>query len=168
MSVTLMTAIVPSPSVIGASGFAPSGRTISQPVGGGNFTAATEQICARAGVSDCWGRLAGLWGMCCIPAQSNGEGFVKLVLFQSAPNSEGAPGVMTERGIVDISGAAKKGHTLQLTMQGIIDDFDRLRPALEKLAAEGQAIPADKVQLKAPLPRPGKILCCIANYWEHA
>jgi 2-keto-4-pentenoate hydratase/2-oxohepta-3-ene-1,7-dioic acid hydratase in catechol pathway len=24
------------------------------------------------------------------------------------------------------------------------------------------------VRLKAPLPRPGKILCCIANYWEHA
>jgi 2-keto-4-pentenoate hydratase/2-oxohepta-3-ene-1,7-dioic acid hydratase in catechol pathway len=22
--------------------------------------------------------------------------------------------------------------------------------------------------LRAPLPRPGKILCCIANYWEHA
>ena len=24
------------------------------------------------------------------------------------------------------------------------------------------------MQLKPPLPRPGKILCCIANYWEHA
>ena len=92
-------------------------------------------------------RLAGLWGMCCIPAQSKGEGFVKLVLFQSAPNGESAPGVMTERGIVDISGAVKKGHTPQLTMQGIIDDFDRLRPALEKLAGDGKAIPADRVQL---------------------
>ncbi len=53
-------------------------------------------------------------------------------------------------------------------MQGIIDGFDGLKPALEKLAAEGKAIPADQVQLKPPLPRPGKILCCIANYWEHA
>ena len=25
-----------------------------------------------------------------------------------------------------------------------------------------------QVQLKPPLPRPGKILACIANYWEHA
>jgi 2-keto-4-pentenoate hydratase/2-oxohepta-3-ene-1,7-dioic acid hydratase in catechol pathway len=25
-----------------------------------------------------------------------------------------------------------------------------------------------QARLKAPLPRPGKILCCIANYWEHA
>ena len=93
---------------------------------------------------------------------------MKLVLFQSAANGEVAPGLMTDRGVVDISGAVKKGHTPQLTMQGIIDDFDGLKPALEKLAAEGKAVPAGQVQLKPPLPRPGKILCCIANYWEHA
>jgi 2-keto-4-pentenoate hydratase/2-oxohepta-3-ene-1,7-dioic acid hydratase in catechol pathway len=97
-----------------------------------------------------------------------GGKFVKLVLFQSGANAEVLPGLLTGRGVVDISGAVKKGHTPQLTMQGIIDGFDGLKPALEKLAAEGQAVPADKVQLKAPLPRPGKILCCIANYWEHA
>ena len=93
---------------------------------------------------------------------------MKLVLFQSAANGEILPGLMTDRGVVDISGAVKKGHTPQLTMQGIIDGFDRLKPALEKLAAEGKAVPAAQVRLKAPLPRPGKILCCIANYWEHA
>ena len=65
------------------------------------------------------------------------------------------PGLMTDRGIVDISGAVKKGFTPQLTMQGIIDDFDRLRPALAKLAAEGKATPLGQVQLKPPLPRPG-------------
>jgi 2-keto-4-pentenoate hydratase/2-oxohepta-3-ene-1,7-dioic acid hydratase in catechol pathway len=53
-------------------------------------------------------------------------------------------------------------------MQALIDDFDRLRPALERLAAEGEALSLDNVRLSAPLPRPGKILCCIANYWEHA
>ncbi len=51
---------------------------------------------------------------------------MKLVLFQTAGNAEVAPGLMTDRGIVDISGAVKKGTTPQLTMQGIIDDFDRL------------------------------------------
>jgi 2-keto-4-pentenoate hydratase/2-oxohepta-3-ene-1,7-dioic acid hydratase in catechol pathway len=107
--------------------------------------------------------------MCCIPAKAGvGEGFVKLVLYQSVPNGEVLPGLMTDRGVVDVSGAVKKGHTPQLTMQGIIDDFDRLRPALEKLAAEGKAAPPAQVRLKAPLPRPGKILACIANYWEHA
>ena len=53
-------------------------------------------------------------------------------------------------------------------MQGIIDDFERLRPALEKLAKDGDAVPLDRVRLRPPLPRPGKILACIANYWEHA
>src|SRR5665213_3696171 len=53
-------------------------------------------------------------------------------------------------------------------MQGIIDDFDRLRPVFEGLAIEGEATPPQAVRLRPPLPRPGKILCCIANYWEHA
>jgi 2-keto-4-pentenoate hydratase/2-oxohepta-3-ene-1,7-dioic acid hydratase in catechol pathway len=53
-------------------------------------------------------------------------------------------------------------------MQTLIDAFDRLRPALEREAAQGEALPLGSVRLRPPLPRPGKILCCIANYWEHA
>ncbi|HEY1797387.1 MAG TPA: fumarylacetoacetate hydrolase family protein [Stellaceae bacterium] len=91
---------------------------------------------------------------------------MKLVMFDKG--GEPVPGVWTERGIVDVSGAVPKGYTPTLTMQGLIDGFDRLRPALEKLAAEAPAVPVDSVRLRPPLPRPGKILCCIANYWEHA
>jgi 2-keto-4-pentenoate hydratase/2-oxohepta-3-ene-1,7-dioic acid hydratase in catechol pathway len=93
---------------------------------------------------------------------------VKLVLFQSGATDAVRSGLVTGRGVVDISGAVTAGHTPQLTMQGIIDDFDRLRPSLEQFAASGAARPMAEVRLKAPLPRPGKILCCIANYWEHA
>src|ERR1051325_4553326 len=93
---------------------------------------------------------------------------MRLVLFETAGAAEPTPGVLTGRGVVDISAAVQKGYTPQLTMQGIIDGFDRLRPTLEKLAADGDARPLDQVRLRAPLPRPGKILCCIANYWEHA
>jgi len=93
---------------------------------------------------------------------------MKLVLFQNAASGDMLPGLMTERGVVGIAGAVDISYTPQLTMQGIIDDFDRLRPALEKLAAEGPALPLEQVRLKPPLPRPGKILACIANYWEHA
>jgi len=92
---------------------------------------------------------------------------LKLVLYQS-PNGDVLPGVLTDRGVVDISAAVAKSYTPQLTMQGIIDGFDNLRPALEKLAKDGNAVALDKVRLRAPLPRPGKILACIANYWEHA
>jgi 2-keto-4-pentenoate hydratase/2-oxohepta-3-ene-1,7-dioic acid hydratase in catechol pathway len=97
-----------------------------------------------------------------------GGAFVKLVLFQTAPGAKILPGALTGRGIVNISAAVKKSYTPQLTMQGIVDDFSRLRPALEKLASQGAALPLERVRLRPPLPRPGKILACIANYWEHA
>ena len=93
---------------------------------------------------------------------------MKLVLFQTTAKGAILPGLLTDRGVVDISKAVKKATTPQLTMQGIIDDFGRLRKPLEKLAETGRAIPLGKVRLKPPLPRPGKILACIANYWEHA
>jgi 2-keto-4-pentenoate hydratase/2-oxohepta-3-ene-1,7-dioic acid hydratase in catechol pathway len=92
---------------------------------------------------------------------------VKLVLFQTASDSEIRPGILTDRGVVDILGAVTAGYTPQHTMQGIIDEFDRLRPSLQELAGASAALPLDKVRLKPPLPRPGKILACIANYWEH-
>ena len=93
---------------------------------------------------------------------------MKLVLFQPATGADIVPGILTDRGVVDISAAVKKSYTPQLTMQGVIDDFDSLRPALERLARDADALPLDKVRLRPPLPRPGKILACIANYWEHA
>ena len=93
---------------------------------------------------------------------------MKLVLFQPATGADIVPGILTDRGVVDISAAVKKSYTPQLTMQGVIDDFDALRPALERLARDADALPLDKVRLRPPLPRPGKILACIANYWEHA
>ena len=93
---------------------------------------------------------------------------MKLVLFQTSPIAEILPGVLTDRGVVDVSAAVKKSYTAQLTMQGIIDDFDRLRPTFEKMARDDNATPLAQVRLRPPLPRPGKILACIANYWEHA
>jgi len=93
---------------------------------------------------------------------------MKLVLFQASARVEQLPGLLTDRGVVDISGVVEKGHTPQLTMEGLIDSFSRLRPALDLRASEAEALPLDSLRLRAPLPRPGKILCCIANYWEHA
>ena len=91
---------------------------------------------------------------------------MRLVLF--ARDDAVLPGALTGRGVVDLSPAVTPGYTPQLTMTGIIDGFDRLRPELERLAESGTAIPLDAVRLLPPLPRPGKILACIANYWEHA
>jgi 2-keto-4-pentenoate hydratase/2-oxohepta-3-ene-1,7-dioic acid hydratase in catechol pathway len=93
---------------------------------------------------------------------------MKLVLFETVGSPGPKPGILTERGVVDISAAVPRGYTPQLTMQGIIDGFEHMRPDLEHIAAWSVALPLDTLRLRAPLPRPGKILCCIANYWEHA
>jgi 2-keto-4-pentenoate hydratase/2-oxohepta-3-ene-1,7-dioic acid hydratase in catechol pathway len=92
---------------------------------------------------------------------------MKLVLFQMAGGRDVLPGVLTERGVVSVADAVPSGHTPQATMAGIIDNFETLRGALERRAREGGAMPLSEIQLRPPLPRPGKILACIANYWEH-
>jgi 2-keto-4-pentenoate hydratase/2-oxohepta-3-ene-1,7-dioic acid hydratase in catechol pathway len=92
---------------------------------------------------------------------------MKLVLFEAAGRPEVVPGVLTERGVVGIADAVLARPTPQATMVGIIDEFERLRPSLERLAHDGRALPLIDVRLRPPLPRPGKILACIANYWEH-
>ena len=93
---------------------------------------------------------------------------MKLVMFEAGQGAEATPGLLTERGVVDISAIVRTGHTSQLTMEGIIDDFDALRSSLDDLASDGPALAEDSVRLLPPLPRPGKILACIGNYWEHA
>src|SRR5262245_34042294 len=96
---------------------------------------------------------------------------MKLVLYQATgtdSRSDVLPGLLTDRGVVGVADLVRSGETPQRTIEGIIDDFDTLHPALEKRAANGTALPIDLVRLRAPLPRPGKIMCCIANYWEHA
>jgi 2-keto-4-pentenoate hydratase/2-oxohepta-3-ene-1,7-dioic acid hydratase in catechol pathway len=93
---------------------------------------------------------------------------VRLVLFQAGAAGEIQPGLLTDRGVVSIAQAVKKHATPQQTMVGIIDDFEALRPKLAPLARDGAAVPLASVRLRPPLPRPGKILACIANYWEHA
>jgi 2-keto-4-pentenoate hydratase/2-oxohepta-3-ene-1,7-dioic acid hydratase in catechol pathway len=95
---------------------------------------------------------------------------MRLVLFQG-PNTGNLvlPGVLADAGVFDVSGATAmlKQGTPQELMGGIIDSFDEIRPELEQITAAAEPIPLDQVRLRPPLPRPGKILCCIGNYWEH-
>ena len=95
-------------------------------------------------------------------------GWVKLVLFSGAAGVEMRPGLWTDRGIIDISAHVPQAHSAQARMEALITGFEGLRPVLEKLEAEGEAIGHEQVRLGPPLPRPGKIVNCIGNYWEHA
>ena len=92
---------------------------------------------------------------------------MKLVLFV-AEGAAAKPGILTEVGVVDASSVVPSSYTPQMTMNGLIDSYDALKPALRALEESGDAIPLDTVKLLSPLPRPGKIINCLANYWEHA
>ena len=81
---------------------------------------------------------------------------MRLALFQKAGSAEVLPGLITQGGVVSVADLVSRGPTPQLTMTGIIDDFERLRPGLERRARDGDATPLADVRLRAPLPRPGR------------
>lgn len=94
---------------------------------------------------------------------------MKLVLLEVGGTGQAiVPGVMTDRGIVDVSSVVASRGAPQQTMVSIIDDFGTLRPRLEEVARQAEPLPPEALRLRPPLPRPSKIMCCIANYWEHA
>ncbi len=76
------------------------------------------------------------------------------------------PGVVRGDEVVDLTPAI--GEIARLPwderIPALIEDFAKLRPAIEKLAAEGRGAPLASVKLRAPNPRPGKIICSAANY----
>ncbi len=94
---------------------------------------------------------------------------MKLVLYQDSSGVSSVPGLLKDDTVIDIGAAVGhlQGHSPQQLMAGIINGFDALRPELERLVDSGPAVPVATVRLRAPLPRPSKILCCIGNYWEH-
>jgi 2-keto-4-pentenoate hydratase/2-oxohepta-3-ene-1,7-dioic acid hydratase in catechol pathway len=78
------------------------------------------------------------------------------------------PGLLRGDRIVDISGVAAgipRRSSLEL-MPRIIERFDELRDAIEREAAQTEGVPAASVRLRAPVPRPPKVLLCFGNYRE--
>jgi 2-keto-4-pentenoate hydratase/2-oxohepta-3-ene-1,7-dioic acid hydratase in catechol pathway len=78
------------------------------------------------------------------------------------------PCLVKEDGVVDISREVRglQGGSPQLTLENIIVNFQLLRPRLERLAERGKTIPLSQVRLRAPVPRPGKVLCGRGNFME--
>ena len=77
-------------------------------------------------------------------------------------------GVITEDGVIDISDALSgiSYHTPQELIRMVIEDFDNLRPAIADAAENGTVTALERVSLKAPLPRPGQLVCLAGNYIE--
>ncbi|MBV8083510.1 MAG: fumarylacetoacetate hydrolase family protein, partial [Chloroflexi bacterium] len=93
---------------------------------------------------------------------------MKLVLFEPQSGGDVLPGALTDAGVVSLSAVAPRRDTPQETMEAIIDGFEELQPRFEAAIAAGPALSLAAVRLRAPLPRPSKVINCIANYWEHA
>ncbi len=54
----------------------------------------------------------------------------------------------------------------QLSLEALITHFDQVRGQIEQLDREGKVLPVAEVRLRAPLPRPGKVLCGQGNFME--
>jgi 2-keto-4-pentenoate hydratase/2-oxohepta-3-ene-1,7-dioic acid hydratase in catechol pathway len=87
---------------------------------------------------------------------------VKLVLYD-----EYKPGLLRGNSVVDVSGVVPAGRDGQETITNIINDWNALKPRLERQLAEGREIPLSSVRLRAPVPKPGKVMCMAANYREN-
>lgn len=85
---------------------------------------------------------------------------MKLVLFDDF-----RPGVLRDDGVVDCSSLVPdaKGMT---AMNTVIEQWATVRPEFERLAANGGAIAIDQSRLRAPIAKPGKIMCMAANFRE--
>ena len=71
-------------------------------------------------------------------------------------------GLVTDAGLIDLARAAPG---LPTTMIDLIEAWDTARAAVA--AATGSVLPLDSVRLKAPVPKPGKILAIGLNYADH-
>ena len=88
---------------------------------------------------------------------------MKLVLFDDY-----RPGVLQDGRVVDVSPAIEElaVSSYRKLMPTIIEQFDRLRPAFERIAASDSGRPLGEVRLRAPNPAPPKLLACFGNYTE--
>ena len=51
-------------------------------------------------------------------------------------------------------------------MVGLVADFDKARPSIERAAASGKGVPLSSLRFEAPIPRPRNIVCMAVNYME--
>jgi 2-keto-4-pentenoate hydratase/2-oxohepta-3-ene-1,7-dioic acid hydratase in catechol pathway len=78
------------------------------------------------------------------------------------------PCIVKQDGVVDISDLVGSfpGAPPQFVLETLIAKFESLRGALDKAQSAGKVIPMAQVRLRAPVPRPGKVLCGQRNFKE--
>ena len=78
------------------------------------------------------------------------------------------PCLVKEDGVIDITTQAGElpGGSAQLWLENLILNWASLRPALVAAAEKEATIPLAQVQLRAPVPRPGKVINGRTNFME--
>jgi 2-keto-4-pentenoate hydratase/2-oxohepta-3-ene-1,7-dioic acid hydratase in catechol pathway len=78
------------------------------------------------------------------------------------------PCIVKDDAVIDLSSQVQdlQAGSPQLTLENIISNFGFLRARFERLDQEGERIPLSQVRLRAPVPRPGKVLCGRGNFME--
>lgn len=78
-------------------------------------------------------------------------------------------GVLNGDNVVDASQIANEipHNTPQQMISKVIENFDQYKSRLEQLASSGQGTPVSQARLRAPLPRPGRLVCMAVNYMEN-
>ena len=78
------------------------------------------------------------------------------------------PCLVRQDGVIDIAElvGAFPGAPPQCVLETLINKFDQLRSALQEAQSNGKTIPLSQVRLRAPVPRPGKVLCGRRNFKE--
>jgi 2-keto-4-pentenoate hydratase/2-oxohepta-3-ene-1,7-dioic acid hydratase in catechol pathway len=76
-------------------------------------------------------------------------------------------GVITKQGVVDISGViGAPGLHPQQQIEDLISRWKEYKPLITNFTSNRAALDPNQVRFRAPLPRPSKILCAVANYME--
>jgi 2-keto-4-pentenoate hydratase/2-oxohepta-3-ene-1,7-dioic acid hydratase in catechol pathway len=78
------------------------------------------------------------------------------------------PCLLKPDGVVDISDlvGAFPAAPPQYVLETLINKCDSLRGALQDAQAKGKTLPLAQARLRAPVPRPGKVLCGRRNFKE--
>jgi 2-keto-4-pentenoate hydratase/2-oxohepta-3-ene-1,7-dioic acid hydratase in catechol pathway len=88
---------------------------------------------------------------------------MKLVMY-----NDFRPGILADDRVIGMAGIADEymGSNPEDVMINIIEDFASIRDELLDLEETAEGVPVESVRLRAPMPRPRKLLCCFGNYRE--
>ncbi len=79
-------------------------------------------------------------------------------------------GVVSGDALRDVTGALAKLPAVAYPFprhDALIAHLDRLRPEIERLAAQAEPLPLERVRLLSPVANPGKVIAAPVNYRKH-